>query len=421
MAPDRKTPLPVAAAEDQAALLPDCRHRGAISGDRFSCASPWTTPGTDGRITADRCLRGCRHVDHGPDDVPSKHPLLKKILEKTSSRPRYLDCVHHGPAAKMPNGRTKVRVCETCEGVFKHQAVFHCFHPDVAREVTVRDCTTCRLCELPNPRPAAPATPPAAPPSGKRWAYGVTSIEARRKTLLPLTLAALAAGGFDRPHLFADGTVDHAGWRRQFGLDVTSRHPAVRCAGNWILTLWELYHRDPHADRYAVFQDDLTCVRGLREYLDAQDDPKKGYWNLLTFPCNQLLAHGRVGWYPSDQRGQGAVALVFGREALTELLSSRHLVTRTTDPHRGWRAIDGGIVTAMNNVGYAEYVHNPSLVQHTGYVSSMCKDRNYDGVGPQPLPNHRWAAGLAPSFPGDDFDARELLTPAGKARFGGKA
>ena len=60
---------------------------------------------------------------------------------------------------------------------------------------------------------------------------------------------------------------------------------------------------------------------------------------------------------------------------------------------RGWKKTDGIIITAMKKAGYKEYVHNPSLVQHTGAVSSM---RN------RPHPQ-------ATSFRGEDFDALELL------------
>jgi hypothetical protein len=71
-----------------------------------------------------------------------------------------------------------------------------------------------------------------------------------------------------------------------------------------------------------------------------------------------------------------------------------HLIERTVDPHRGWRAIDGGIVEAMKQAGWSEWIHNPSLVQHTGQMSSMGntgKDQ------------------LAESFPGPEKDAMTFL------------
>lgn len=61
---------------------------------------------------------------------------------------------------------------------------------------------------------------------------------------------------------------------------------------------------------------------------------------------------------------------------------------------RGHRSIDGGIVTALAEAGWKEWVHNPSLVQHTGLVSSM-----------RSKPHPR-----ATSFRGEGFDAMELVS-----------
>jgi hypothetical protein len=63
------------------------------------------------------------------------------------------------------------------------------------------------------------------------------------------------------------------------------------------------------------------------------------------------------------------------------------------DTHRGWRAIDGGIVTALAHAEYKEYCHNPTLVQHIGHKSTMGNSAH-----PQ-----------ATSFQGEQFDAMKLL------------
>lgn len=224
------------------------------------------------------------------------------------------------------------------------------------------------------------------------WAYGVTTCASRLTTLLPKTLESLARAGFDSPRLFVDGLENPKDCPIQ-GLPVTARYPAVRTAGNWVLSLYELYCRMPAAHRFAVFQDDLLAVQGLREYLERCEYPKKGYLNLYTFPKNFLVANGRTGWYPSDQLGKSALGLVFSRDAVIDLLGQRCLVDRFQDPQRGWQSIDGGIVTALKQVNYKEYVHNPSLLQHTGHVSSM-------GHGQFPQAN---------SFPGEEFDATSLI------------
>jgi hypothetical protein len=235
-----------------------------------------------------------------------------------------------------------------------------------------------------------------------KWAYGVTTCVVRKNDLLPRTLASLAAGGFPAPRLFVDGASPMVGvnYADHFKLEVTTRWPTIRTAANFCLGLAELYFREPTADRYAMFQDDLVCCRNLRRYLESCIFPPRGYKNLYLFPENQrlaprigLTARFQEGWYPSNQKGRGAVALVFTNEGVRTLLAHTHLIDRPRDLRRGHRAIDGGIVTALRKAGWREFVHSPSLVQHIGQVSSM---------GSRPHPT-------AENFPGEAFDAMDLL------------
>lgn len=248
--------------------------------------------------------------------------------------------------------------------------------------------------------------PPEVQPM--KWQYGVTTIPSRRRTTLPGTLQSLKSAGFDQPHLFVDGCDDGPSWRREFDLErVTCRYPAALTAGNWVLSLYELWARDSTANRYAIFQDDFVTYKGLREYLDWSPYPENGYLNLYTFPMNQRLAPktpsgGTVdGWFRSNQLGKGAVALVFDAKAVRALLGQPYIVDRflTVDenPVKGGRrcdrSIDGGIVDALKAKGVAEYCHSPSLVQHVGHESSMN--------------NH--GQKQAESFRGEGWDVRELI------------
>lgn len=236
-----------------------------------------------------------------------------------------------------------------------------------------------------------------------KWAYGVTAVDQRLPDLLPITLRSLVHGGFPSPRLFVDGPSreNRPRWEA-FGMEVTYRTPKIRTFGNWLLALMELYIREPASDRYALFQDDLICSKNLRQYLEKVPYPDKGYLNLYTFPSNQRLAPKTQGFFKAAelnsgpegfQTGRGAVGLVFSLEAVTTLLRSVHLLERPQDSTRGWKSVDGGVVTSMNKAGWYEYVHNPSLLQHTGQVSSM-------GSKPQKL---------AESFRGEEFDCLELL------------
>lgn len=240
------------------------------------------------------------------------------------------------------------------------------------------------------------------PPTGVlSWAYGVTTVAERRADLLPRTLRSLSLAGFPFPTLYVDGATaeEAAGWGKDFNLPVVARNPRIRTFGNWFLALAELYLRNPDADRYAMFQDDFVTYRNLRGYLEAAPFPEKGYLNLMTWSSNVSRCpkdkdgSPKIGFYESNQLGRGAVALVFDNEGVVQLLASEHMVRRSKDKDRGWKAIDGGIVTAMKKVGYTEYVHNPTLVHHVGKKSVMGNKTHPD----------------APGFKGEVFSALNLL------------
>lgn len=206
-----------------------------------------------------------------------------------------------------------------------------------------------------------------------KWSYGVTTCKIREADLLPRTLKSLAAGGFPTPMIFSD--------YRELG-------PFA----NFVFAVWELYLREPNADRYAVFQDDMVCYRNLREYLEKCSYPSKGYWNLLTWPVN--VKANSPGWSLSDQWGRGAVGLVFNNQALRILLGADYFVNHPQDSHRGWKSIDRAVMESFREAGWQEWIHNPSLVQHTGIVSTA---------------KNRASAGMeSPVFNGEDFDALEL-------------
>jgi len=235
------------------------------------------------------------------------------------------------------------------------------------------------------------------------WAYGVTTVPERIDSTLPLTLRSLAAAGFDEPRLFVDGERLAIRYEDMFGLPVSTRWPRIRTHGNWLLSIVELVSRNPNADRYAIFQDDLLTCKNLRGYLDQCKYPRDGYLNLYTFPENEAIVppdptgkrSKATGWFRSNQRGKGALGLVFGNAVVYKLLSSLHIWDRQRDPNRGWQSTDGGVVTALSFQEVSEYIHSSSLVQHIGHVSTM-------GHGKYPE---------ALSFRGENFNALDLLTP----------
>lgn len=233
------------------------------------------------------------------------------------------------------------------------------------------------------------------------WAYGVRTVlqkdRVRLRQYLPRTLDSLYTAGFPNPWIFADGAKDPF-YYEMFGRPLTTRWPAVGVTGNFLLSLWELAIRCPGADRYALFEDDILLCRNLRQYLSQLRYRPKSYWNLFACPYYHEARplwrkrRGSSGLYKPPQKGKGALALVFDREAVLVLLSNRWLSDRLLAAP-GADALDGLIVTAMQQAGCREWTHSPSLVQHTGEVSSF-------GNGPH-LP--------ADSFPGEEFDALNLV------------
>jgi hypothetical protein len=206
-----------------------------------------------------------------------------------------------------------------------------------------------------------------------KWSYGVMATPCRTRSVLPETLVSLVDGGFEKPQVFMD--VDGFG-----------------AFGNFVLGMWRLYLTDCNADLYAMFQDDLVCYRNLRQYLERCEYPERGYWNLLTWSCN---VKDKIGWSLSDQWGRGAVALVFSNEALRVLLSSRFFVDHRRNAHVGHKAIDKAVIMSFKQAEgiWEEWVHMPSLVQHTGLQSTIGNDTRMQ----------------SPVFNGKDFDAMALL------------
>lgn len=223
-----------------------------------------------------------------------------------------------------------------------------------------------------------------------QWAYGITTTPEREKDLLPRTVESLRRAGFAVPWLFIDGCRypfhDHD--YERFACTVVSRYPRIGAFGSWVLALWELWVRYPQANYYALFQDDLVCVRDMREYIEASwPTGHPGYLNLYTTRENAELAQDKVGWFPSNQMGRGALALVFNRMGLITLLQSPDIVLKPSCIRLPARNIDGAVITAMKKAGFWEWCHYPSLVEHTG-VDSV-------------IGNH--GARYAPSFPGEDY------------------
>lgn len=232
-----------------------------------------------------------------------------------------------------------------------------------------------------------------------KWQYGITTHPSRLDNHFPETIESLKQAGFDSPWIFLDGPIPST-LPQELRQRISSRSSSLGVIGNYMTALWELYVRNPLADRYAIFQDDIVLCKNVKPYLDSLQLPEDRYWNLFTFMENEKLIKTKKGFIESSQYGRGAVALVYPRSAVVETLSSRSLVMKPQAANKkiATKRIDGGICTAIckkhgQAQTHTEYVHAPSLVQHQGLKSTLGNDN-------QPQSN---------SFPGEDFDCLTLL------------
>jgi hypothetical protein len=235
----------------------------------------------------------------------------------------------------------------------------------------------------------------APAPVHRTWSYGVMTVPSRRNDLLPQTLASLKAAGFDRPVLFIDGG-DSAAYA-DLGLPIFSRSTALGNFGNWLASAVELYLRDPHADFYSLFEDDILISRGARSYIEATATAPDAYFSLYTCPSNEITSGmSGTGWFRTItkdaahhravleshdqlrdgsrwQHGLGALGLVFPREVFRRLLKQHNMMDHPASPPEldPKRKSDGVIATSMNRAGVAEYCHIPSLMQHVGDQSTL--------------------------------------------------
>ena len=243
------------------------------------------------------------------------------------------------------------------------------------------------------------------------WVVVVTTVNERSSGLLRSTLNSIEIAGFTSFNLFVDGAIpyeEYASLSTRGCINV--RSPRVRTFANWYLAALQVLNQNTTADRFIFFQDDVVCSKNLRLYLESVELPKCGYLNCYTYPENESSIPGV--WAPSPhQSGRGALCLVFSREVLQQIVTHERLLHRLFDDE-GWKNLDGAIVSTANLIGVKEYVHTPSLVDHTGHDCSTM--------------GHKIKA-RASTFRGEDFDCLTitkkpthvpLVMPSSKKRIG---
>ena len=225
-----------------------------------------------------------------------------------------------------------------------------------------------------------PVPPRASGPSPvQSWAVGVTTAP-RRQPTLSRCLRSLAEAGWSQPHLFVDGDV--ALDESAASLTRTVRHPAVGAWPNYLLSLQELLHRQPHADAVLMVQDDALFPCGpVRVYLE------QALWFGETRAVASLYCCGDDqqsvdGWTRYEQQWRfGAVALVFTRDAAWDFLTSPEAARHSAgDPAMCSAGIDMVLGQWARRACVPIWRSTPSLVEHIGETSTIWETSRALGI-----------------------------------------
>src|SRR5690606_25224528 len=74
------------------------------------------------------------------------------------------------------------------------------------------------------------------------------------------------------------------------------------------------------------------------------------------------------GWHLSNQRGKGAVGLVFSKPIIRQLLGTDLVLAGSSGVGI---CSDGMVINKLTKLGVKEYCHFPTLTQHTGETSTL--------------------------------------------------
>lgn len=203
------------------------------------------------------------------------------------------------------------------------------------------------------------------------WSVGVTTSPRRIPTVQPCVQSVMEAGWTD-PVLFVDGEVEVPSMLAE--LNRCRRKPALGAFPNYVLSLSELYMRDPHADAYLLIQDDALFVPSdaTKTYLERVLWPCDGPC-IASLYCSKKYNQDTAGWHLFPENWVwGAVAFAFSNAAVKQILTSPTLLAhRAQDGRDGLSKIDVAIGQIAKEQNIPLIFPSPSLVQHIGTVSTI--------------------------------------------------
>lgn len=205
-----------------------------------------------------------------------------------------------------------------------------------------------------------------------RWAVGMTTAP-RRIPTLERSLASVANAGWSQVRLFAEPNTD---LKNRSEHAITQRDYVLGAFPNFYLGLSELFLRDPHAQAYLMFQDDVEIAAGARKYLERVLWPQPTeQCGIVSLYCpSHHLSNGHAGFQIESAGWDtwGALAYVFSPTSVIAFLTDAHVIChRRRGPADGLKNVDSVAGKWCSRTGWNYYVHTPSLVQHTGRTSTL--------------------------------------------------
>lgn len=208
------------------------------------------------------------------------------------------------------------------------------------------------------------------------WAVGVTT-SPRQNPTLQACLESLTRAGWSDIHLFLDGTVRVPPTFKH--LTTTWREQPLGACPAWLLSLAELVATHPHADAYAMFQDDVLVHHGdsLREYLERVLWPNQQTGLVSLY--NPGVSSSQ-GWQLLPTSWDwGTLAVIFSPSTLRAFLSDTVVLRRALPMEPGQHLpipelLREWIHRRCMNVS----VPYPSLVQHIGTASTIWSGATLD-------------------------------------------
>ncbi|MCA9136411.1 MAG: hypothetical protein KDB00_06625 [Planctomycetales bacterium] len=205
----------------------------------------------------------------------------------------------------------------------------------------------------------------------KTWAVGVTT-SPRRLPTVGRCVESVVDSGWTDPVIFVDGDVELPA--SMASLNTCRRIPALGAFPNYVLSLAELFMRDPYADAYLMIQDDALFLGApsIREYLESVLWPISGPC-MASLYCSKKYNQESAGWhrFPGNWVW-GAVSFVYSSDAVKRFLSSPMVLDHRALPDdQGLSKIDVllGQFAVSNDIPVL--FPSPSLVQHIGTVSTI--------------------------------------------------